>query len=129
MNSELTLRDRFAIAALRGLVADPGYLINTPEAAQDAARNAYMVADAMLAERDRGNEVEFVAPREDEDIVDPNWSDEDIAKQKQEHAELLARPVSDPEKFTRCMDCGEEMPRWTGSKDGELGICDKDFPF
>jgi hypothetical protein len=46
MDDQPTLRDRFAMAALQTLVT--GQLHQTPES---AARNAYLYADAMLAER------------------------------------------------------------------------------
>lgn len=45
----LTLRDQFAIAAMQGFAANLGfYLIS-----EDVARNAYHLADAMLAERSK----------------------------------------------------------------------------
>ena len=43
-----TLRDRFAMAALTGLLANPG------ETGKDAAKRAYGFADAMLAARKDG---------------------------------------------------------------------------
>jgi 2,4-dienoyl-CoA reductase-like NADH-dependent reductase (Old Yellow Enzyme family) len=46
--NQLTLRDRFAMAALTGMLAgDPNY----PTTWEDAADAAYLAADAMLAAR------------------------------------------------------------------------------
>lgn len=45
----ITLREQFAMAALTGLISDPGTKYN----ADHLAKNAYDIADAMLAERER----------------------------------------------------------------------------
>jgi hypothetical protein len=45
-----TLRDEFAMAALTGLLADPG----DDPTANRAASDAYRMADAMMAERQKG---------------------------------------------------------------------------
>ena len=49
LQREVTLRDQFAMAALTGLLSDPGTKYN----ADRLAKNAYDIADAMLAERER----------------------------------------------------------------------------
>jgi hypothetical protein len=49
-----TLRDEFAMAALTGLLADPGYDPTANRAASDAYQMAdAMMADAMMAERQK----------------------------------------------------------------------------
>jgi hypothetical protein len=48
----LTLRDYFAAKAMQGILANPGQLDNVNnDAAKWVARDAYKVADAMLAAR------------------------------------------------------------------------------
>lgn len=50
--SEITLRDQFALAAIQGLLASPsGYRGTTPETWKLYARDAYNIADAMVAQR------------------------------------------------------------------------------
>lgn len=46
-----TLRDEIAIAALQGMLANPGLDCLGPE---DFAHDAYKYADAMLAQRGKG---------------------------------------------------------------------------
>jgi hypothetical protein len=51
------LRDRLALRALHGLLSNPGFEwdlspVYTPE--ENVARRAYAIADAMLAERQKG---------------------------------------------------------------------------
>lgn len=49
--TELTLRDRFAMAALTGLLAGPSD--GMPGFLEAVAKAAYFMADAMLAERSK----------------------------------------------------------------------------
>jgi hypothetical protein len=48
----VSLRDRFALAAIQGLLSSPsGYRGTTPETWKLYARDAYNIADAMIAQR------------------------------------------------------------------------------
>lgn len=47
MTDQKTLRDEFAMAALQGLLADT----QIRQSWQDFAKDAYTIADAMMAER------------------------------------------------------------------------------
>lgn len=55
--------------------------------------------------------------------------DKKIAESRRKFEELLAQPTSDPEKFTRCTICGNEIPRPSHLPIGELSICDDCIPF
>lgn len=50
LGPDKTLRDEFAMYALAGSLARQNF---TPEEMREAGRNAYALADAMLAERER----------------------------------------------------------------------------
>lgn len=52
MASDATLRDKFAMAAMQGILANPGQLDNVnDEVAKWVASDAFLVADAMLKAR------------------------------------------------------------------------------
>lgn len=112
-----SLRDQFAMAALPYLLTKRK---NFGEGDLFCAEHAYRIADAMMRER---NKVEITNPSH-------LWSDEQVAKlkrqgiiaedepstigqtrgEKEKLAQLIVTPVSDPEKFKRCTDCGAEIP-------------------
>jgi hypothetical protein len=55
---------------------------------------------------------------------------EQIDEEKRKLAELLAQPVSDPEKFVRCSDCAKEIERPSWLEVGKNTIiCDSCIPF
>ena len=53
----MTLRDYFAAKAMQGLIASPRGTPNGEDATTDYyAKMAYLMADAMIAEREKGDE-------------------------------------------------------------------------
>lgn len=53
-DSKLSKRDKFAIAAMQGLIALEGF--HKGQWPVDLVRISYKIADAMIAESERGNE-------------------------------------------------------------------------
>ncbi len=135
--TEVSLLDRFAMAALQGDWATQTHQFQTFSAATSdndlllAARLYYRMAEAMMQIRYEKDEQER-----------PNlnlWSDEQVAELKrrgiitieepeqleQERKalrDLLAAPVSDLDKFKRCKYCGVEILI-------EESQCDNCIPF
>lgn len=56
--AEITLRDYFAAKAMQGEVATQGYETGFYEDFSELAKRSYDIADAMLAERNKGREEE-----------------------------------------------------------------------
>lgn len=113
----LSLRDRIAIAAMQSIMS------NDPNARrQDVVESAYFYADGMIAER------EFIEPIAPPD-VDAEPTNEEIQRHNAEHKARLAEPVSDPEKFVRCVDCCKEIPRPSWATVGENTMCNECLPF
>jgi hypothetical protein len=110
-----TLRDQFAMAALPAI--SQWYQDDEP----GLAKHAYAIADAMMEERNKPTPPinhlwsnEQVAELKRKGLIvedeDEPLTNEQIRAEKEQIAALVATPVSDPEKFKRCTDCGAEIP-------------------
>ena len=51
----MTLRDYFAAKSMQSLVSDPMFLDASGDTVESVAKAAYIVADAMLIERNKGD--------------------------------------------------------------------------
>lgn len=132
----LSLRDRLAMAAMQGLFSnnadefwqhDSGSMSNT-------AVHAYHWADVMLIAKDVTSPVPVPETPQFGEMglgMNPETgciSNEELAK-RDARATLLATPVSDPEKFCRCGDCGAEMERDNWVPIGGTSLCSSCMPF
>ena len=78
--------------------------------------------------------IRLLVPPADEDeqpelYAEPKQTDADIEEQVKRHDEIMAQPISDPEKFTRCNICEKEVPRNPMMAVGESTICYDCIPF
>jgi hypothetical protein len=81
-----TLLDRFAMAALPGLLTSPAPGVSTDSATVTVVRTAYLIAEAMMEER--RDRLEVVVPTCDH-----------------EFAEIVG-----PTKDMQCLKCGYRLP-------------------
>lgn len=114
----LSLRDRFAMAAMQGL------MVNNVDRRQDVVETAYLYADSMIAQR---AVIEPITPPAPD--VDAEVNDEDIKRQVEHRKAVLASPTSDPERLVWCADCLKEFPRPDHCQIGGNIICDDCMPF
>jgi hypothetical protein len=114
--SRVSLRDRFAMAALQGL------MVNNVGRRKDLVETAYFYADGMM-------EYRLLPETTKEYDPDAEPSDEDIKSQIDKRKAILESPTSDPEKLVWCADCLKEVPRPEYCKVGDNIICELCMPF
>ena len=126
---QVSLRDRLAMAAMQGLFLAAPAKWYSDEERKMFALESYAIADAMLEAKVNPIASPVSSPVVPDPDVDAEPSYAEQISAAAEHKARLAEPVSDPEKFVRCIDCCKEIPRPTWAAIGENCMCDLCIPF